>query len=76
MRYEDLKIYFAEQEKELKRLGLYAPLVLMERNMDRLEKEMQELKDRIKQDLLNEFRVSEFRVEVNRLISQRMDRGG
>lgn len=76
MRYEDLKKYFEEQEKELKRLGLYAPLVLLEENMDRLEKEMQELKNKIKQDLLNEFRMSEFRVEVDRLISQRMDGGG
>jgi hypothetical protein len=75
MRYEDLKKYFEEQENELKRLGLYAPLVLLEENMDRLEEEMKELKNKIKQDLLNEFRVSEFRVEVDRLISQRMEGG-
>jgi hypothetical protein len=75
MRYEDLKKYFEEQENKLKRLGLYAPLVLLEENMDRLEEEMKELKNKIKQDLLNEFRVSEFRVEVDRLISQRMEGG-
>jgi hypothetical protein len=76
MKYEDLKKYFEEQKNELKRLGLYAPLVLLEENMDRLEEEMKDLKNKIKQDLLNEFRVSEFRVEVDRLISQRMNGGG
>lgn len=75
MKHEDIKKFFEQEEKKLKRLGLYAPLVVMENKMDRLEKEMQDLKNKIKQDLLNEFRVSEFRVEVDRLISQRMDGG-